>query len=416
MGPPPPLLPSRIMCALRFRLALALALCLLAGCAAGSGAVPAPDAGPGLDAGVPLDASPDAFMPLPDAAAPPDSGPASTDGGPPDAGTDAGPACACPNLPTSCTPPTVGAPFFTPDLDGRFGAQLMNVLACATTSVHAVFYETTWSCIVDDFVGALDANPTLTVELVIDNDRCPRDGTGRLTCPLARLDANPRATIVADDRSALMHDKFLVADGTRVWVGSANLTRTSFCTDINDSMVIEQPEIVAAYEAEFQRMYTDGQFGPRPVTAPVTGGPYRVYFGPQTPIDAPANWFTDLTSAISAATTSVDVLTNAWTRTEVSDALVAAVARGVSVRALVDDTYVDHAPAQALIAAGIPVRHGSFHAKIAVIDGHQVITGSANWSMNAWSNDEDSLWIDDATVGAAYTAEIDAAWSTATPP
>ena len=48
-----------------------------------------------------------------------------------------------------------------------------------------------------------------------------------------------------------------------------------------------------------------------------------------------------------------------------------------------------------------------------IIDGATVVTGSANWSENAWSNNENSLWITDTTIAAAFTAEFDAAYATA---
>ena len=70
-------------------------------------------------------------------------------------------------------------------------------------------------------------------------------------------------------RSRIMHHKFALADGTFLWTGSDNLTERSFCTDFNDALVIEQPAIVAAYEALFDRIFTRRQFGPR------TPQPYR---------------------------------------------------------------------------------------------------------------------------------------------
>jgi phosphatidylserine/phosphatidylglycerophosphate/cardiolipin synthase-like enzyme len=249
--------------------------------------------------------------------------------------------------------------------------------------------------------------------MVIDDDRCPVGADGHLTCPLSRLEGRTGVTIVPDNRSALMHHKFALFDDTRLWVSSANFTRWSFCTDYNNSVVVDQAEIVARYGAIFTRMFVDGTFGPVAPEEPVTGGAYTVYFGPESPITSPTRWFNDLIAEVGTATTSIDILINAWTREEVSVALIAAHGRGVTVRAVVEDTYVDEAPAQALIAAGIPVRAESVHDKVMVIDSRLVLTGSANWSENAWSNDENSLWIDDPAVGAAYRAEFERVYATA---
>ena len=120
-------------------------------------------------------------------------------------------------------------------------------------------------------------------------------------------------------------------------------------------------------------------------------------------------------ASIEGATSSVEVMIFAWTRTEISDALVAAAARGVTVRGLVAPSYADDAPAQALLAAGVDIRVASVHSKVMIIDGATVVTGSANWSENAWSNNENSLWIADGAVAGAYLAHFDGVYAGADP-
>lgn len=338
-----------------------------------------------------------------------DAGPMMTDaGGDPDAGD----SCGCPTLPAVCSPPVSGQPTFAPD-EGPFGEQLASLIGCANDTLRIAMYQSTWSCLADLVQQRLDADADLIVEIVVDDDQCAAMGAAR-DCALGALASHARVSIVDDSRSRLMHHKFVSADGLRVWASSANFTRNSFCSDFNNSVVVEQPEIVAAYEAQFDRMFNLGGFGPVAAVEPARGGNYALYFSPQTPIASPARWFSDMVAAIDAATTSVDVMTNAWTRTEVSDALVAAAGRGVAVRAVVDDTYFDDAPAQALLTAGIETRHDAVHSKVMVIDGQTVITGSPNWSAAAWANNEASLWIDDATVASAYALELDRIWATAT--
>jgi hypothetical protein len=92
-------------------------------------------------------------------------------------------------------------------------------------------------------------------------------------------------------------------------------------------------------------------------------------------------------------------------------AMLAARARGVAIRALVPRAYADAAPAQRLIDAGVPVRVENVHSKWLVVDGRRVVTGSANWSQNAWANNENSLWVDSATVAAAYVARFEQVWA-----
>ena len=209
-------------------------------------------------------------------------------------------------------------------------------------------------------------------------------------------------SLLPDGRAALMHHKYFVVDGARVWVGSANSSETSYCRDANDAVIIAEPAVVAAFEAEFQRMFRDHAFGPAAAMAPVMGGRYAAYFSPRSPATSPARWFTDMVAAVNASTTSVEFMISAWTRIELSDAMIAARARGVSVRGVVGREYLNDAPAVALLAAGVPVRSGDVHSKLLLIDGQRVITGSANWSAAAWANNENSLWITDPTAAAAY--------------
>jgi hypothetical protein len=369
--------------------------------------------GPGRDAG-PRDTGVDAPVDV-------DAGPTDVDGGPVDGGPDDAPitpdagSCPCPVVPTTCARPAPNVPTFAPD-DAAYDAQLMNTILCAESTLEIAIYETGDDCIPNAIIARLGSDPDLTVDIVYDDDQCAPGADGMLSCGLRALVGHPRITMRSDVRSGLMHHKWVIADGARVWVSSGNFTDRSFCIDYNNAIVIEQAEILAAFEAQFARMFTMGMFGPEAPRDPVTGGPYAIHFGPQSPVDSPARWFNDMVARIGTATTSVDAMINAFTRTEVSDALIAAHMRGVAVRVVVSSMYVDEATVQALIASGVPVREANMHSKVLIVDGRLVITGSANWSASAWSNDENSLWIDDSTIAAAYDAEMDAVFAASTVP
>ncbi|MCB9596609.1 MAG: hypothetical protein H6719_28050 [Sandaracinaceae bacterium] len=357
----------------------------------------------GVDAGATVDAS---LPPGSDGGAPgTDGGPAATDAGA-DAGEPAG--CACPTLPATCLPPPPLTPAFTPEATD-VASQLFGVIACAETTLQVAVYEATWGCIRDALQAALDRDADLALEVVVDDRECPVG-----SCFVDELTPADRVTVRRDMRSGLMHHKFVIADGVYLWVGSSNFTTRSFCTDHNNSVAIDDPVIVERYRGVFDRMFDLEDFGPVAPEGPTTSGPYTVYFSPESPTSEPAGWMTAMVAAIGEATTSVEAMIFAWTRTEISDALVAAAARGVTVRALVTGTYADDAPAQALLAAGIDVRVASIHSKVMILDGETVVTGSANWSENAWSNNENSLWITDPGVAAAFGAQFESVYAAAT--
>lgn len=339
-----------------------------------------------IDAGATSDAGADAGMP---------------DAGPPDAGS---PSCACPPYPDVCTDPLVSTPTFTPDADALVG-QLFDVIACAGTTLHIAMYEAQWTCIGDALRTALERNPALTIQIVTDDDNCPAG-----MCIFDALTDTGRVEVVRDTRSAYMHAKWVIADGARVWLGSANFSERSVCVDHNNAIVVDQPEIVARYEAVFSGFF-GGAFGPmaQPV---VTAGAYSVYFSPESPTSMPPNWQDDMVAAIDAATTRIDVMMNAWTQLDMATSLIAAHDRGVVVRVLVSNVYANDPPAQAILAAGIEIRRDNIHDKVLVVDD-RVFTGSANWSANARENNEDVLSIQDATVAAAYRAEIDRVFASA---
>ena len=250
------------------------------------------------------------------------------------------------------------------------------------------------------------------VRFVVDNEDCGAD-----SCVAEMIAPSERVTVVRDTRiGSLMHQKFAIADGDLVWLGSTNFTEQSFCGDHNNSIVLEQAEIVTALQGEFDRM-AGGDFSPvaEEDGGGVGGGIYTLYFSPVSPQSQAGPWFGAMRAAIDTATTSIDVMTNAWTRSEIANDLLNAEDRGVVVRVVVSHTYAGNLPAQILAMEGANIREDGVHDKVMIIDGDTVITGSANWSMAAWSNNENQLWIADGGVAAVYTAEFESVYAGATP-
>jgi phosphatidylserine/phosphatidylglycerophosphate/cardiolipin synthase-like enzyme len=317
-------------------------------------------------------------------------------------------------LPDLCSAPEANVPTFSPaNNDAAFSQQLVNVLSCAETKIQAALYQTTSQCFVDLLNGALSANPSVSLELVIDDDQCPLV-SGVRDCPLSQLEGNPRVQIIDDSRSALMHHKYIIADGRRVWISSANMTEDSFCSQFNNSMVIDDPTIVGAYLTEHQRMAEMRSFGPTEDLGPTESGNYSVYFSPRSPASQPSRWFIDLLAAIETSTSSIDFMIFALTRQEVGDALVRAQERGVRVRGVVAHRFSTEPAISAMLDAGIDLRFDDVHSKVMVIDT-TVVTGSANWSRSAWSNNENSLWIRDVSLADTYRAEVESIYENADP-
>ncbi len=122
---------------------------------------------------------------------------------------------------------------------------------------------------------------------------------------------------------------------------------------------------------------------------------------------------------INGSTTSLDVAIYSLTNDTITNAIIAAHARGVKVRALMDndqvlhDRYSDHGR---LLAVGIEVKfdtqHGLMHNKYAVVDGAAVATGSFNWTVSAdTANAENLLILRIPAIAAAYAANYEHLWA-----
>jgi phosphatidylserine/phosphatidylglycerophosphate/cardiolipin synthase-like enzyme len=104
---------------------------------------------------------------------------------------------------------------------------------------------------------------------------------------------------------------------------------------------------------------------------------------------------------------------------EVKNLLVQKKAAGVDVHVILDKKQQDlsyNTMGAELVQAGIPMtlvdntssEFATMHDKFAVVDGHLLMTGSANYSFTALNvSDEDLLTTDDASLAARYQLEFD---------
>lgn len=124
-----------------------------------------------------------------------------------------------------------------------------------------------------------------------------------------------------------------------------------------------------------------------------------------------------LTAAIVAARETVDVAVNSLGVSSIADALVRVHSRGVRVRIVMEtDNMVDRLNPQQLRDAGIPIvddrRDGIMNNSFVVIDNHQVLTGSLNYTSSGLFRENNNLIrITSAEVAANYTKEFEEMFS-----
>lgn len=226
--------------------------------------------------------------------------------------------------------------------------------------------------------------------------------------------------VVDDERSALMHNKFVVIDGVEVWSGSMNFTENGVYRNNNNLIRIISPELAANYTTEFEEMFLDEAFGPTsPANTPnqrieVEGVRIENYFSPEDMV------MDRLRAQVSRANTSIHFMAFSYTDYDLAKIMIDRAAEGVEVKGIfeVRGANTEYAECNTLLGEGIDVRLDgnpyTLHHKVIIVDSFVVITGSFNYSDNATtSNDENLLVIHDPGLAAFYEAEFNARWAEA---
>ena len=226
--------------------------------------------------------------------------------------------------------------------------------------------------------------------------------------------------VQADDRTADQHNKFLVADGRWVWLGSFNPT-THPSSDA--AVSFESPGIAAELSAEVREMAA-GIFGKnkRPTEQHdhvVDGVGTSIYLSPTDDIESA------LQVEIARARRSIHFLAFSFSLDSLGAIMEGRALDGVEVRGVFDGRMVEQDASQwhRFVARGLDMRATSpgtmMHHKIMILDGGtaaaRVVMGSYNFSTNAErSNDESLLVIRDPLIVAQFEGLFASTYASAT--
>lgn len=228
--------------------------------------------------------------------------------------------------------------------------------------------------------------------------------------------------VVDDDRSALMHNKFMLMDGITLWMGSMNYTENGVYRNNNNALMLRSQRAVETYQAEFNEMFEQRSFGtrsPESNTGNFTqdGTPIEIYFAAENDV------MRELINEINSATNNIRFMAFSFTRDDLGQAILARSRAGIDVEGVFETTGSETQWSEMgrLFCAGLDVRQdgnpGILHHKVILIDNNTVITGSFNFSDNAVeSNDENVLIIRDPDLAAQYLAEFTRVQQQASPP
>ncbi len=234
---------------------------------------------------------------------------------------------------------------------------------------------------------------------------------------------------IGPNSSGYMHNKFAIRDAADTdtadditWVATYNPNTNELHADC--ALELPGPSLARLYRIEFEQMW--GGPGPQPNPAAakfhtgkrdllptheatVAGVPVKVWFAPQDRV------VDTITALVRRTAGQVFFACNAFTFDPLGDAMRDAWYAGRWVGGTIDRAAAldPNSEYPRLLGWGVPILIDSFlgsanqiHAKLMIVDSTTVIVGSANWSQNANTlNDENIIVISDPAVTARMIQE-----------
>jgi phosphatidylserine/phosphatidylglycerophosphate/cardiolipin synthase-like enzyme len=285
----------------------------------------------------------------------------------------------------------------------------------AQSTLDIAAFEWKNECITEAVIAAADRG--VTVRMVIDDEHVLEENEEAVLLdepsPFQFIIDHGGVEWKDDDRSGLMHNKFMIIDSQIVLTGSMNFTPRGTYTNNNNLVRLRSQRAVQAYQTEFNEMFEAEVFGPRgdapnDVQFNQDGVPVRIIFSPDDPVSE------ILVQEINNAQTSIRFMTFSFTLDSVGQALLGQSNAGIDVAGIFETraSETEFSELPRLLCAGLDVvqdgNSETFHHKVFIIDETTVMTGSFNISDNATtSNDENMIIIRDPALAAQFLAEYD---------
>ena len=324
--------------------------------------------------------------------------------------------------------------FFQSDrakIDGKVVSQLVQFIQGAKHSLDVAIYDIRK----DEVLNALKGMSS-KVKLHILYDNGKPAGKSKSVDPKPSKNAqaikahglDKFAQPVKEKSSHLMHDKFIVRDGSSVWTGSGNFTNGGLVLQDNNFMTIDSAAIAAAYEKTFGELGAPGHSQTHN-TGVVTSSPTNVKVG-AIPISVQFSTQVGATEGIEIEVQKrlknakkVRIIAMLISDPGILTSLLPFKKAGKDIMGVLDphemkvamgknatkpefwfaqgDSRFVFAPSKPFDTSGKDTNN-FMHNKVMIIDDKVVITGSYNFSENAEANDENMLVIESAAVAAAY--------------
>ncbi len=218
--------------------------------------------------------------------------------------------------------------------------------------------------------------------------------------------------LVNDGRSnGLMHDKLIIIDSKILFMGSWNMSYNDTFRNNNNLLEITDPTLIANYQAKFDELFVNKQFGTHAEAGAQT--PQLTIDGIQvlnyfSPVD---NVMDKLVDLVNGAQTSIRFIIFTYTDQNLANAMIARYQAGVDVAGVIENRGASQGAYVPLACAKVPVKVDgnkyTMHHKVIIIDNSIVVTGSFNFTKSAdTANDDNVLVIYDPTIAQQYLDEF----------
>ncbi len=274
--------------------------------------------------------------------------------------------------------------FNSPPKSGNLKSSLVDLLLSAKSTIFIAIYNLSDP----DIIRILKEKSMegINVKLVMEGKNY-----------LSHLNMLKELNIVADPlKGGLMHEKFVVVDDRRVWIGSANFTHSSFYLDFNNAIILNSSALAFTLDKEFNLM-RKGYFSSSKIheatTLVVEKVKADIRFSPKGDV------FKEIIKNLKSAKKEVYIAIYAFSDPRIALLLMALDERGIKVKVLADDEWNRSSysilPKMREFGFFKPYDnpYGLLHDKYMIIDPHtsnaRVITGSYNLTRSAQKkNDE----------------------------
>lgn len=295
---------------------------------------------------------------------------------------------------------------------GGVDAAIVGDFERAQKTIDAAVFDFRLPSLVDALVRAVGRG--VKVRAIVDYEA--NQEAQDFTDAVAKLE-KAGVSVVKNQRSALMHNKFAVVDNRLLWTGSMNFTPNDAYRNNNNMLRLDKPALIANYEQMFERLFQlragnakspPSKNIPNPRVTLENGVEIENYFSPNGGAQKA------ILARLKAATKSIRVTAFTFTDSDMAKVLQAKTKAGLQVHGVFETRnntglgaeYAD------LKRSGVDILQDGncyvLHSKMMIIDDRTVVTGSYNYTdaANA-TNDENLLIIDDPALAKSYIDEFD---------